>query len=151
MASLTYLELSTALGITVGSAKNLVRRKRWMRSNGNDGAARIAVPDDYLTAHPRAGTDARTDIRTNPLQDAPPIPPQIPNELIETLRDQLTRMRDENDRLTRVNEALGAEVKSLIIHKAKLESVESENQALRSQVEWLSQPWIARLIKSLKP
>lgn len=150
MASLTYSELATALGITVGSAKNLVRRKRWMRSNGNDGAARIAVPDEYLIEHRKSGIGAGTDGDINPPHDGPVPSNQIPIEVLDTLREQIVRLSEENERLNKAAETLRTEVKSLTAHKAKHESAEIEIQALRSQVEWLSQPWIARLIKSLK-
>ena len=46
--SMTYAELAAALGIGADSARNLVRRRRWHRTAGNDGMARIAVPVDYL-------------------------------------------------------------------------------------------------------
>jgi hypothetical protein len=46
--SLTYAELATALGLTAGSVRNLVRRKRWPRHAGNDGATRVVVPIEVL-------------------------------------------------------------------------------------------------------
>lgn len=46
--ALTYDELAGRLGIALHSARNLVRRKRWSRTVGNDGRARIAVPLDAL-------------------------------------------------------------------------------------------------------
>ena len=69
--SMTYAELAAALGIGADSARNLVRRRRWHRTPGNDGMARIAVPVDYLD---RASHDPG-----GPPADAPadggPIPP----------------------------------------------------------------------------
>src|SRR4051794_5400590 len=46
--SMTYAELATKLAINVTSAKTLVRRRRWEKTKGNDGLARIHVPRDYL-------------------------------------------------------------------------------------------------------
>lgn len=46
--SLTYDELADRLRISGASARNLVRRKRWARTTGNDGKARISVPVDAL-------------------------------------------------------------------------------------------------------
>jgi hypothetical protein len=46
--SVTYSELATKLGITVPSAKTLVRRHRWEKRQGNDGLMRVLVPIDYL-------------------------------------------------------------------------------------------------------
>jgi hypothetical protein len=67
---MTYAELAKATGIGVESARNLVRRKRWQRRPGNDGAARIAVPIEHLQK-PRGGTGSPTDGGI----DAPSAPP----------------------------------------------------------------------------
>lgn len=45
---LDYDELAGRLGITRESARRLVIRKRWRRAPGNDGKARVAVPNDAL-------------------------------------------------------------------------------------------------------
>ena len=69
--SVTYAELATRLGITVASAKNLCRRKKWARAPGNDGATRISIPKEYFDEHapqPRAintGTDVGADAATS--------------------------------------------------------------------------------------
>jgi hypothetical protein len=46
--SLTYAEMAAVMGITLASAKNLTRRKRWARTRSNEGHVRILVPLDYL-------------------------------------------------------------------------------------------------------
>jgi hypothetical protein len=43
---LTYDEIASAFGITRESARQLVIRKRWARKKGNDGKARVEVPED---------------------------------------------------------------------------------------------------------
>lgn len=48
--SLSYDELAERLRINPHSARNLVRRKRWKRTVGNDGKARVSVPMEALTA-----------------------------------------------------------------------------------------------------
>lgn len=48
--SLTYAEMASTMAITVASAKNLARRKRWPRQRGNDGLVRVLVPLDYRDA-----------------------------------------------------------------------------------------------------
>lgn len=48
--SLSYDELAERMRITPHSARNLVRRKRWKRTVGNDGKARVSVPVEALTA-----------------------------------------------------------------------------------------------------
>jgi hypothetical protein len=47
---LTYDEIASAFGITRESARQLVIRKRWSRKKGNDGKARIEVPEEALSA-----------------------------------------------------------------------------------------------------
>jgi len=46
--SLTYAEMAAVMGITLASAKNLTRRKRWARTRSNESHVRILVPLDYL-------------------------------------------------------------------------------------------------------
>lgn len=45
---LDYDELGRVFGIERESARRLVMRKRWARSKGNDGKARVGVPIDCL-------------------------------------------------------------------------------------------------------
>ena len=66
MPSLTYAELAEALKITPASANKLARRRRWPRLMGNDGRARVSVPDEAL-------------VRQDSPQDMPPdVPPVRP-------------------------------------------------------------------------
>jgi len=46
--SMTYDQLAARFGIGAKSARNLVRRKGWRRTQGNDGAARI----DHCSTRP---------------------------------------------------------------------------------------------------
>jgi hypothetical protein len=63
--SVTFAELATKLGITVPSAKNLVRRKRWPRHAGNDGLTRITVPVAYVEENAGTSTDIDADTSTD--------------------------------------------------------------------------------------
>lgn len=67
---LTYAELAERIGITGESARNLVRRKRWLRRPGNDGVQRIGVPADYLA-------ERAADPPTHGDDDAPTMPTAI--------------------------------------------------------------------------
>src|SRR4051812_33204344 len=53
--SLTYVEMAAVMGITLASAKNLTRRKRWPRTRSNEGHVRVLVPLDYLDESEREG------------------------------------------------------------------------------------------------
>src|SRR3712207_871959 len=46
--TMTYAELAARLGRTESATKSLAKRKRWRRSVGNDGLARITVDEDEL-------------------------------------------------------------------------------------------------------
>lgn len=56
--SLTYDELAERRRISPAAARNLVRRKRWSRSVGNDGKTRISVPEAELDAPINTPADA---------------------------------------------------------------------------------------------
>ena len=44
---LTYRELADRLGVSVEAARRRALRARWARQSGNDGKARVHLPDDY--------------------------------------------------------------------------------------------------------
>jgi hypothetical protein len=55
--TLTYAELAARLGRTEIAAKSLAKRKRWRRSTGNDGLARVTLDESEL--EPLADPDRR--------------------------------------------------------------------------------------------
>lgn len=69
---MTYDELAARLGIERESARQLAIRKRWTRQRGNDGRARVAVPDDALPSpspSDATGHDPSKRTSDDPLQD----------------------------------------------------------------------------------
>lgn len=46
--SLTYEEIADRLNISLPSARQKVRRNRWMKTKGNDGKVRVSVPREDL-------------------------------------------------------------------------------------------------------
>ncbi|MBP0441508.1 hypothetical protein [Tianweitania sediminis] len=54
VVSMTYRELADRLGMKPESARKAVRRKGWTRTVGNDGMARVLVPQEDLP--PVSGT-----------------------------------------------------------------------------------------------
>lgn len=48
---MTYQDLADRLGIGAASAKNLVRRRGWVRQGTEDGIAQIGVPEVELAKH----------------------------------------------------------------------------------------------------
>jgi hypothetical protein len=66
--SMTYDEIAVAFGINRSSAERLVKRKRWARRKGNDGRARIEVPEEAIPA----GGEDRRDRDDDPGRDGGP-------------------------------------------------------------------------------
>jgi FtsZ-binding cell division protein ZapB len=54
---MTYAELADARGISTASAIRLTFRKKWRRQAGNDGIARVAVPNGEETPRREAKDD----------------------------------------------------------------------------------------------
>jgi hypothetical protein len=103
MPSLTYAELAEALRITPASANKLARRRRWPRIPGNDGKARVSVPEDALV--PR---DVPTDSPPPSPLDVPPVGP--PDNQVHELQALVARLERElagvHGELSGVREAL---------------------------------------------
>ncbi len=53
---LTYDEIAAEMSIERESARQLAIRKRWARQRGNDGKARVGVPEEELQARTGDGT-----------------------------------------------------------------------------------------------
>jgi hypothetical protein len=102
--SMTYAELAAALGIGADSARNLVRRRRWHRSAGNDGMARVAVPLDYLDRASPSPGDAPGDPHADAAADGATHPPiaELATSLlmrhITRLENEIEELRGERDR-----------------------------------------------------
>lgn len=123
---LTYDELADRLGIERESARTLVKRKRWARQTGNDGKARIGVPDDALEARDAPGDDPRDDPAhvppTDPVQPPAPTPDHVP-VVVEVL--------------TRHVERLEAQVEAALLRATDRDAVATERDLLAAQVEAL--------------
>jgi hypothetical protein len=133
-ASMTFAELAKRAGITIGGAKNLVRRKRWARHLGNDGATRICVPQDYLTE-----TDARTSAGlstgTSPRTDAPGVIASI------------ARLSVHIEHLQRENATLASMPALVAALRATLEATTAERDRLLTREHLREQRrWWRRLV-----
>jgi hypothetical protein len=145
--SLTYAELAEALGLTAGSVRNLVRRKRWARHAGNDGATRVSVPSSYLEENaPRpTPTDGETCGPSNgPTSlsigaDTHATALHVLTAHIERLGRELDGVKSERDAERAVALSVGIQVAAL---KATLEAVTAERdrlltrEHLREQRRW---------------
>jgi hypothetical protein len=153
--SVTYAELATKLGITVPSAKNLVRRKRWDRAPGNDGATRISIPKDYLDEHAPAanahdaGTDAATNASTGTATDSSTdalIDAGIRLAAFQVLERQIARLEAEVEALKGERDALASMPVQVAALKATLDAVTSErDRLLTAEHLRASRSWWRRL------
>jgi hypothetical protein len=115
--SMTFAELAKRAGITLGSAKNLVRRKRWTRHLGNDGATRVCVPQDYLT-ETDVSTSTGLSAGTSPRTDAPGVIASI------------ARLSVHIEHLQRENATLASMPAQVAALRAALEAVRDERNHL---------------------
>lgn len=126
---MTYAELAIALGIGPDSARNLVRRRRWGRKQGNDGLSRIEVPIEHLAARDKPDTpadgsaDPPVEGTTGPPADIPAI---VLERHIERLERDLAAAVAERD----VERARAAQVGVL---KAVLEAEQRRAVELRDE------------------
>lgn len=123
---LTYDELADRLGIERESARTLVKRKRWARQTGNDGKARIGVPNDALEARDAPGDDLSDDPvhvpPTDPEQPPAPTPDHVPVVV---------------GVLTRHIERLEAQMEAALQRAADRDAVATQRDLLAAQVEAL--------------
>lgn len=117
MPTMTYHELAEAHGITLDSARRLARKKRWAKVPGNDGLARVAVPDDE--AGPRDRPQASPKARPK-AEGATAL-----QEIRDALLAEVARLRDE-----RV--ALQA---SLVDERRRADFAEAGRDAARAEAE----------------
>jgi hypothetical protein len=92
MPSLTYAELGELLKIAPASANKLARRRRWPRVPGNDGKARVSVPEEALVRRDNP-PDSPPDVPPVSPQDSPP--PSPPDNLIKALEGHVTTLREQ--------------------------------------------------------
>lgn len=92
--ALTYRELAERLGVKPESARKTAQRKRWHRSNANDGTTRVHVPLEALPVPVTVPTDV-------PVTTVPALEAQI-----SALEALLNEVRATNSALQLANEDL---------------------------------------------
>ena len=137
---MTYAELAAALGIGAASARNLVRRRRWHRTPGNDGMARIAVPVDYLdrASHDPGGppADAPADGGADP--SIAELATSLLIRHISRLETEIETLKQERDRAHDTasdRDAIAAQLRAL---KAELYELRDDRGHWRHLAEGLA-------------
>ena len=103
---LTYDELASELGITRESARQLVIRKRWSKSRGNDGKARVGVPEELLQART---SDDTGDATPPDMSDDTSRSTSADLSVIRVLTRHIERIEKERDALADRLSAVEAE------------------------------------------
>jgi hypothetical protein len=122
---LTYAELARCRGVSIGAAKRLAQRHRWLRQIGNDGLSRVSVPAPFVVNRDSVVDDVTADVAADVTGDvcghtrnsagmrldevvaaftiivrdvAADTYRDIAGDVILTLRDQVQTERDRADR-----------------------------------------------------
>src|SRR3712207_4309976 len=116
--------MAAALGIGRESARVLTKRKRWQRRAGNDGRARVGVPEEAFSTRADTGADPRID----PGADRQGIPWSDPGSSLDQNLD-MTELRIRNGHLEARLETLQA------LLEAEKQRAERERQLLEKAIE----------------
>lgn len=135
--SLTYAELADRLGIEREAARQLVKRRRWMKWKGNDGQVRISIPEEALSDRSSTGTRPDEETGSEPVADR--IEPGVLSVLtrhIERLEAQLEEAQKragERDAIAGERDAARAERDVLAAQiEALRDSTSTQVDALRA-------------------
>ncbi len=123
---LTYAELASARGVTVATARRMATRYKWAKSLGNDGLARVAVPEAAL----RAPTGANG---ASSIEDETPVhaPMAAVEAVVGALREELVRA---NERTDRANERAERAERVAGVLRAKLVTARYVGEVLGAEV-----------------
>jgi hypothetical protein len=132
-ASLTYVEIAARFGVTTASARNLVRRKGWPKTLGNDGLARIVVPSDAIPDAPPVRGEGST---VQPLEaDTHAVALATLERHVARVERELETLRSERDAERIVAASHGAMVAAL---QATLDAVREDRDRWAAQAERLA-------------
>ena len=158
--SLSYDELADMLGIERESARHLAFRRRWRRTKGNDGKARVDVPLEVLPqpgpvtpagGRPDGPTDSSTDTPAGSLTGSETVLTRHIERLEAMLTDAQARLADvEADRdvargeardAVRAREAVEAQLAALnivlAIERQRVEDIKSDRDRWSAQAAQL--------------
>lgn len=123
---LTYDEVARELGITRDSARQLAIRKRWARQKGNDGRAKIGIPEEELQARTADVTpQAPSDRTSQGLSDDTGADPSV----IQVLTRHISRLETE---LETLKEERAAERDRV---QGEVEALRGEHAAVRGRLQ----------------
>jgi hypothetical protein len=140
---MSYDELAAVMGINRESARQLAIRKRWGRRKGNDGKARVGVPEEAL----RPTTGPSTAESTSPApsestsDDTSPI--RVLTRHIERLEQELATAKEKATERDTLAAQLDALRTVLEIEKQRTDEWKAVADRFALQAEQLSarRPW----------
>lgn len=139
--TLTYDEIADLLRRSPEATRQLVRRRRWRRTLGNDGKMRVAVPVEALEAEEATeGVDvAPTGGEAAPILALSSTPPRggvapdvgaILSSHIRSLEAELEALRKERDTVKSERDAAQAAERTLTLQLAVLQAAFDSERAL---------------------
>ena len=130
---LTYDEMADALGITKASARVHARRRRWPRRPGNDGRARIGVPEEEIAARtvPESGPPSAS---SNVPRSDPKNAPRSNTKLTADARALIALLEERVSELTAENKEARATIDVLAAKAARVDMLESQIASLNALV-----------------
>lgn len=123
LISLTYAELAERLGISADGARMKVKRAKWTKMRGNDGAVRVLVPDHELSA-------------------PEPVMPAFPDQAAEQVRTIEAHIATLTEQLAKAESRADAEREKVADLTAQLLRLTTDMMALQQAQ---ARPWWKRL------
>lgn len=125
--SLTYAELAERLGISVDGARMKVKRQRWPKTKGNDGAVRVMVEEEELAPNERS-PNVRAALTEQPNEQV--------GEQVRTLEAHIATLKEQLAKA----ETMAAQ------ERARVEDLTASMMKLTAQMmELQAKPWWRRL------
>src|SRR5215212_6105753 len=140
---MSYDELAAAMGINRESARQLAIRKRWGRRKGNDGKARVGVPEDALRPDPRPATGPSTSPAPSESTSDDTSPIRVLTRHIERLEQELVAAKEkaaERDTLAAQLDALRTVLEIERLRTDEWKSV-ADRFALQAERHARRRPW----------
>src|SRR3954453_10513966 len=122
------------MGCPSGAARARAVRRRWRRQIGNDGLARVLVPDGEDLSPKWTPTVRLNDSETTPQTDSPPSAPTTPppRDYDAELMAKFERLQAE---LVEMARKLGAAEADVTSAKGLVEELRQDRDAWRAQIE----------------
>src|SRR3954463_11302296 len=141
---LTYDEIAQKLRVARESARQLAIRRRWPRRKGNDGKARVGVPEEAL--HPSDGT---SDVTGQDPSDGPSDVTGRDTAVVRVLTRHISRLECEITILKQERETERTRLQAEIDEMRRERDQERIN-AVALQVEAAPAPALQTTVEALK-